>query len=103
MKPEVRSQLVKEYNRLEKSSKSKIHFGYMVGVVLSLLYFTFRIADGRIDKFIYLFVFGSIMLLQAYAFLKSMFEKKLYLILHAILNKTEEPIQKEKVEINGTD
>ena len=101
MKTEMHLQLVKEYKRLEKSSKSKIHFGYIVGVVLSLLYFTFRIADGRIDKFIYLFVFGSLMLLQAYAFLNFMLEKKLYSILNALLDKTEEPIQKEKVEING--
>ncbi len=103
MKPEIRLQLLKEYNRIEKTSNSKVHFGFVAGIFLSLLYFTFRIADGKTDKFIYLFVFGSIMLLQIYAFTKFMFEKKLYLILNAMLNKTDETIQKEKEEINGID
>ncbi|MDP2036945.1 MAG: hypothetical protein Q8L04_06145 [Ignavibacteria bacterium] len=102
MKPEIRLQLVKEYNRLEKSSKSNIHFGYMVGVVLSLLYFTLKIADGEIGKFVYLFLIGLVLLYQIYGFVTHIFERKLSLLLSALLDKTEEPIQKEKVEINGT-
>lgn len=99
MKPEIRIQLLKEYEKAKKNNDPKLGFAIFGFLILFLLSFILLIADGDWKKFVLLFpIFCALVFLAKYYF-----DKRLILILSALLDKTEEPIQKEKVELDGID
>lgn len=110
MKPEVRVQLLKEYERIKKQLDSKLTIPIFTAIVFLLngvIWFSFY---GNFPnnfqwvKYVLISALSATLIFEFYQFIKLHIDKKLYPILQAILDKSEEPIhQKEKVEIDGTD
>jgi len=103
MKPEVRVQLLKEYEKVKKNNDPKLGFTIFGLVILFLLSFVWAIADGDWKKFVLLFPIFGVLVFEIYLLAKYYFDKRLLLILQALLDKPDEPIQKEKVELDEID
>lgn len=103
MKPEIRIQLLKEYDKAKKNNDPKLGFAIFGFIILFLSFFIWLIADSDWKKFVLLFPVFMALVFEIYLLAKYYFDKRLILILSALLDKTEEQIKKEKVELNGTD
>jgi hypothetical protein len=110
MKPEVRVQLLKEYERIKKQLDSKLTIPIFTAIVFlfnGVIWFSFHenFPDNfQWIKYVLISALSAALIFELYQFIKLHIDKKIYPILQAILDKSEEPIQqKEKVEIDGTD
>jgi len=103
MKPEIRIQLLKEYEKAKKNGDPKLAFGVLGIVILFLLSFVWLIANSDWKKFVLVLPIFGALVFEIYFLAKYYFDKRLILILSALLDKSEEPIKKEKVELDGTD
>ena len=114
MKPEIQIKLLKKLENLKLKQSKFSYNAAMAGVIFFSIIFVSQIG-GMIEsisfnksnvpwlKSIFLLISLGVLLVNLYWMIESRMNKKIISLIEAILDKSEEPIQKEKIELDEID
>jgi hypothetical protein len=95
MKPELRIQMLKEFERIKKNSDPRVGIVIVFATLLLCLLFVWNIADTNLIKFLLLIPFFLSLVYELYLLARYYIDKRISILFQAMLENQEGKEKKE--------
>jgi hypothetical protein len=95
MKPEIRIQMLKEFERIKKNNDPRVGIVIVFATLLLCLLFVWNIAETNLFKFLLLIPFFLSLVYELYLLARFYIDKRVSILFQAML---ENQVEKEKKE-----